>query len=78
MCAGRSTPTHVLGPQDTLRKHANISFGAPNCLVTKSTGEWSKLCFFCLGSDLDHKIKAAAAGKEPAWAKTGKEAYVHF
>jgi len=28
------------------------------------------------GSDLDHKIKAAAAGLEPAWAKTGKEAYV--
>lgn len=27
-----------------------------------------------IGSELDHKIKAAAAGKEPAWAKTGKEA----
>lgn len=25
-----------------------------------------------IGSELDHKIKAAAAGKEPAWAKTGK------
>jgi len=27
-----------------------------------------------IGSELDHKIKTAAAGKEPAWAKVGKDA----
>lgn len=30
-----------------------------------------------IGSELDHKIKAAAAGKEPAWSVTGKNAGVY-
>jgi len=43
-------------------------------MIKQRAYDISKTNVALIGSDLDHKIKAAAAGKEPAWAKTGKEA----